>query len=142
MQEFDPRLGPFRRFENRQAEYGRDVANVRPEPFGGKSGEYRFVDDGRHWPLVRQCRSLSGIFLASRRGNPFAVDTGRQLGRPEAHGFIRRLYKLQRKCKECSARCNSTGENTMRIRQRIAVCLWFDDQAEAAAAFYTSIFRN
>lgn len=30
----------------------------------------------------------------------------------------------------------------MRIRRRIAVCLWFDDQAEAAAVFYTAIFRN
>jgi predicted 3-demethylubiquinone-9 3-methyltransferase (glyoxalase superfamily) len=26
--------------------------------------------------------------------------------------------------------------------QRITPCLWFDDQAEAAAAFYTGIFRN
>lgn len=26
--------------------------------------------------------------------------------------------------------------------QRISPCLWFDDQAEAAAAFYTGIFRN
>jgi predicted 3-demethylubiquinone-9 3-methyltransferase (glyoxalase superfamily) len=26
--------------------------------------------------------------------------------------------------------------------QRIAPCLWFDDQAEEAAAFYTAIFRN
>jgi predicted 3-demethylubiquinone-9 3-methyltransferase (glyoxalase superfamily) len=28
------------------------------------------------------------------------------------------------------------------IRQRITPFLWFDDQAEAAAAFYTSIFKN
>jgi len=26
--------------------------------------------------------------------------------------------------------------------QRIAPCLWFDDQAEAAVAFYTGIFKN
>lgn len=26
--------------------------------------------------------------------------------------------------------------------QRISICLWFDDQAEEAAAFYTSIFPN
>jgi predicted 3-demethylubiquinone-9 3-methyltransferase (glyoxalase superfamily) len=26
--------------------------------------------------------------------------------------------------------------------QRIAPCLWFDDQAEEAVAFYTAIFRN
>jgi predicted 3-demethylubiquinone-9 3-methyltransferase (glyoxalase superfamily) len=26
--------------------------------------------------------------------------------------------------------------------QRIAPCLWFDDQAEKAATFYTSIFKN
>jgi predicted 3-demethylubiquinone-9 3-methyltransferase (glyoxalase superfamily) len=26
--------------------------------------------------------------------------------------------------------------------QRISPCLWFDDQAEAAAGFYTAIFRN
>jgi len=33
--------------------------------------------------------------------------------------------------------------NTMTIlTQKIAPCLWFDDQAEAAAAFYTSIFRS
>jgi predicted 3-demethylubiquinone-9 3-methyltransferase (glyoxalase superfamily) len=30
----------------------------------------------------------------------------------------------------------------MAILQRITPCLWFDDQAEAAAGFYTSIFRN
>ncbi len=30
----------------------------------------------------------------------------------------------------------------MQIVQRITPCLWFDDQAEAAVAFYTGIFRN
>src|SRR5687768_14075756 len=30
----------------------------------------------------------------------------------------------------------------MRDRQRITPCLWFDDQAEEAAKFYTSIFKN
>ncbi|HYM99844.1 MAG TPA: VOC family protein [Aestuariivirgaceae bacterium] len=30
----------------------------------------------------------------------------------------------------------------MKVAQRIAPCLWFDDQAEAAVAFYTSVFRN
>lgn len=30
----------------------------------------------------------------------------------------------------------------MPITQRIAPCLWFDDQAEEAVAFYTAIFRN
>lgn len=30
----------------------------------------------------------------------------------------------------------------MPIIKRIAPCLWFDDQAEEAARFYTSIFRN
>jgi hypothetical protein len=30
----------------------------------------------------------------------------------------------------------------MQLTPRIAPCLWFDDQAEAAAAFYTSIFKN
>ncbi len=30
----------------------------------------------------------------------------------------------------------------MPIMQKIAPCLWFDDQAEEAAKFYTSIFRN
>ena len=30
----------------------------------------------------------------------------------------------------------------MKISQRISPCLWFDDQAEAAAKLYTSIFRN
>ena len=30
----------------------------------------------------------------------------------------------------------------MKNMQRIAPCLWFDDQAEEAAAFYTAIFRN
>jgi predicted 3-demethylubiquinone-9 3-methyltransferase (glyoxalase superfamily) len=31
---------------------------------------------------------------------------------------------------------------TMENIQKITPCLWFDDQAEAAAEFYTSIFRN
>ena len=30
----------------------------------------------------------------------------------------------------------------MQISQKIAPCLWFDDQAEEAAEFYTAIFRN
>jgi predicted 3-demethylubiquinone-9 3-methyltransferase (glyoxalase superfamily) len=30
----------------------------------------------------------------------------------------------------------------MAIVRRIAPCLWFDDQADEAAQFYTSIFRN
>ena len=30
----------------------------------------------------------------------------------------------------------------MTIEQRIRPCLWFDDQAEEAARFYTSVFRN
>lgn len=30
----------------------------------------------------------------------------------------------------------------MSVMNRIAPCLWFDNQAEEAAAFYTSIFRN
>ena len=30
----------------------------------------------------------------------------------------------------------------MHISQRIAPCLWFDNQAEEAAAFYVSVFRN
>src|SRR5688572_24068893 len=30
----------------------------------------------------------------------------------------------------------------MQITQKISPCLWFDDQAEEAARFYTGIFRN
>ncbi len=30
----------------------------------------------------------------------------------------------------------------MSVAQKIAPCLWFDDQAEEAAAFYTAIFNN
>jgi len=30
----------------------------------------------------------------------------------------------------------------MHIAQRIAPCLWFDNQAEEAAKFYTGIFKN
>jgi predicted 3-demethylubiquinone-9 3-methyltransferase (glyoxalase superfamily) len=30
----------------------------------------------------------------------------------------------------------------MQIKQKISPCLWFDDQAEEAAKFYTGIFRN
>ena len=30
----------------------------------------------------------------------------------------------------------------MELRQKIGPCLWFDDQAEEAARFYTSIFEN
>ena len=29
-----------------------------------------------------------------------------------------------------------------KFQQRISICLWFDDQAEEAARFYTSIFEN
>ena len=30
----------------------------------------------------------------------------------------------------------------MPVTQRIAPCLWFDHQAEEAAAFYVSVFKN
>jgi predicted 3-demethylubiquinone-9 3-methyltransferase (glyoxalase superfamily) len=30
----------------------------------------------------------------------------------------------------------------MQVSQRITPCLWFDDQAEEAAKFYTSVFKN
>jgi predicted 3-demethylubiquinone-9 3-methyltransferase (glyoxalase superfamily) len=30
----------------------------------------------------------------------------------------------------------------MQLKQRIAPCLWFDSQAEQAAAFYISVFKN
>lgn len=30
----------------------------------------------------------------------------------------------------------------MQLNSKISPCLWFDDQAEEAAAFYTGIFRN
>ena len=30
----------------------------------------------------------------------------------------------------------------MKITQRIAPCLWFDDQADEAVAFYLSVFKN
>jgi predicted 3-demethylubiquinone-9 3-methyltransferase (glyoxalase superfamily) len=30
----------------------------------------------------------------------------------------------------------------MQVGRKITPCLWFDDQAEAAVAFYTGIFRN
>jgi predicted 3-demethylubiquinone-9 3-methyltransferase (glyoxalase superfamily) len=33
-------------------------------------------------------------------------------------------------------------EEIMHIASKIAPCLWFDGQAEAAAAFYTSIFKD
>jgi predicted 3-demethylubiquinone-9 3-methyltransferase (glyoxalase superfamily) len=36
---------------------------------------------------------------------------------------------------------NEQGERAMAIRP-ITPCLWFDDQAEEAAAFYTGIFEN
>lgn len=34
------------------------------------------------------------------------------------------------------------GRNTMQTIHKITPCLWFDDQAEEAAKFYTAIFRN
>ena len=34
------------------------------------------------------------------------------------------------------------GRKPMQLTQRIAPCLWFDDQAEQAAAFYVSVFKN
>ncbi|WP_255398787.1 VOC family protein [Nitrosovibrio sp. Nv6] len=36
----------------------------------------------------------------------------------------------------------STWRNVMESTQKITPCLWFDDQAEEAAEFYTGIFRN
>ena len=33
-------------------------------------------------------------------------------------------------------------DNEMKIGKRIAPCLWFDDQGEDAARFYTSVFPN
>jgi predicted 3-demethylubiquinone-9 3-methyltransferase (glyoxalase superfamily) len=39
-------------------------------------------------------------------------------------------------------RSNSRRRKLMLAKQRIAPCLWFDNQAEEAAAFYVSIFKN
>jgi predicted 3-demethylubiquinone-9 3-methyltransferase (glyoxalase superfamily) len=39
-------------------------------------------------------------------------------------------------------RMHKPGDNAMPNIQRIAPCLWFDDQAEEAAEHYTSIFKN
>src|SRR5262245_51177747 len=36
----------------------------------------------------------------------------------------------------------TTSERPMPIVHKITPCLWFDDQAEEAAAFYTSIFKH
>ncbi len=30
----------------------------------------------------------------------------------------------------------------MPVSQKITPCLWFDDQAEEAVAFYTGVFKN
>jgi predicted 3-demethylubiquinone-9 3-methyltransferase (glyoxalase superfamily) len=35
-----------------------------------------------------------------------------------------------------------TRRNVMPVTQRIAPCLWFDNQAEEAAHFYVSVFKN
>jgi predicted 3-demethylubiquinone-9 3-methyltransferase (glyoxalase superfamily) len=40
-----------------------------------------------------------------------------------------------------SARSNGAGR-LPRVTTRIAPCLWFDNEAEAAAKFYTGIFKN
>jgi predicted 3-demethylubiquinone-9 3-methyltransferase (glyoxalase superfamily) len=34
------------------------------------------------------------------------------------------------------------GKENMEIKSKISPCLWFDSEAEAAAKFYTGIFRN
>lgn len=36
----------------------------------------------------------------------------------------------------------TTRKRSVTVTQRIAPCLWFDNQAEEAARFYTGIFRN
>jgi predicted 3-demethylubiquinone-9 3-methyltransferase (glyoxalase superfamily) len=35
-----------------------------------------------------------------------------------------------------------SGDNTMGSSQKITTCLWFDNQAEEAANFYCSVFKN
>jgi predicted 3-demethylubiquinone-9 3-methyltransferase (glyoxalase superfamily) len=39
-------------------------------------------------------------------------------------------------------RDETPGENTMPSTYRITPCLWFDDQGEEAAKYYTGIFKN
>jgi predicted 3-demethylubiquinone-9 3-methyltransferase (glyoxalase superfamily) len=36
----------------------------------------------------------------------------------------------------------SARRKLMPVKQRLSPCLWFDDQAEDAAKFYVSVFRN
>ena len=37
----------------------------------------------------------------------------------------------------CEEKSGGEGLNMPDKRQRVTTCLWFDDQAEAAATFYT-----
>jgi predicted 3-demethylubiquinone-9 3-methyltransferase (glyoxalase superfamily) len=43
---------------------------------------------------------------------------------------------------ECEIRLLFEPSDAPAIRQKITPCLWFDDQAEEAANFYTAIFKN
>jgi predicted 3-demethylubiquinone-9 3-methyltransferase (glyoxalase superfamily) len=45
-------------------------------------------------------------------------------------------------CASAQAASKPNEKNTMPQIQKIVPCLWFDDQAEAAAEFYTSIFKD
>src|SRR2546423_13290738 len=38
--------------------------------------------------------------------------------------------------------CPREEATVMQLTQKISPCLWFDDQAEEAAKFYTSVFPN
>src|SRR4029453_11454088 len=54
-------------------------------------------------------------------------------------GFSRRLTGSHG---QPQPRCATARRNTMPNVQKITPCLWFDDQAEEAAKFYTAIFHN
>jgi predicted 3-demethylubiquinone-9 3-methyltransferase (glyoxalase superfamily) len=41
-----------------------------------------------------------------------------------------------------ATRSDRTGSSAVQSMQKISPCLWFDDQAEPAAKFYTGIFNN
>jgi predicted 3-demethylubiquinone-9 3-methyltransferase (glyoxalase superfamily) len=43
---------------------------------------------------------------------------------------------------ECEIRLLFEPSDSAAARQKITPCLWFDDQAEEAASFYTAIFKN
>ncbi len=94
--------------------------------------------DGVRWRAVGDCRTIPASAPSARAG-PRAGGSAPADDRPTGS---RRTTSADNDWRIISAGPTGDGAKAMKLGQRVTPCLWFDDQAEAAARFYTGIFDD